>query len=247
MLYVICHPGHRWTQASQSLRIRNWAQEKKAHLFLWLELLYVNLKAEKLVCLSLPLQRKAEMTERELCGSVASWFWFPVSWVLLRAETALLSCVFFPPNLKRKVLPYYLVNSHYPKLPPSAPSCSLLSAQSFPVIDLGTLLFLWEEMTAYWSRENASYPLGMNWIISFVAISTTINQRKWFQPRAAHTLVWGFSPGRPRWQLSFPYISHSRKKRSPGRIPHVISWDAQYLQNTVFVILALVRVSIFWK
>ena len=53
-------------------------------------------------------------------------------------------------------------------------------------------------------QRDESYPLGTHWITSFGAISTMINQRKWFQFRAAHALVWGFSVGKPWWQLSFP-------------------------------------------
>lgn len=84
----------------------------------------------------------------------------------------------------------------------------------FEELIAGELLFLWEEMTAYWGRENGSHPLGMNWNISFSAMSTMINQRKWFQPTATHTLKWGFSPGGPWWQLIFPTFLIPEKRRA---------------------------------
>ena len=71
----------------------------------------MNLEAEKLVCLSVPLQRNVE---RELCESAVSWFWVPVflrifwdfcPWVVLRANTALLRFFCFsspPPAIKKK-------------------------------------------------------------------------------------------------------------------------------------------------
>ena len=79
-------------------------------------------------------------------------------------------------------------------------------------------------------QRDECYPLGMHWIITFGVISTMINQRKWFQFRAAHALVWGFSAGNPWWQLSFPpFLIPEHKGYEGTEMLSILS-----LKNTLF-------------
>ena len=93
-------------------------------------------------------------------------------------------------------------------------------------------------------QTDGSYPLGMHWITSSGAISTMINQRKWFQFRAAHALVWGFSAGNPWWLLSFPPFLIPELKGHEGTETSVF---CLYRIHFFLVILVLVRGSVLWK